>query len=164
LPDNEVVVEGSEASVCGMALRNSSPVSVRTYRCPPEKQILLFGAPGQVAEVDTAMAEWASEVGLDFVAFDPEELSSYRGMKRPPFAARWAAGGETGNTWLMMLGEDDCNDDVESDIDQWRKLVERVGPSPRIILSDQVGGERQLRDTAEAVAIAWADYAATPLV
>jgi len=120
---------------------------------PLTERLLLFGVPGEVAEVVPQREEWANRAGLSWHAVEALDLSTYPGMDRIIGKPEWIAW-ESDDGWVLSRWGWGIEREPFREPEEWTKAVQQIGISPRIHrFADQTASTSELVE-------AWSVYMA----
>ena len=124
---------------------------------PVTSRLVLFGAPGEVAEIEPTRAQWAEFLQLPRNATEAKVRSTYPYFDRVVKKPEWLAW-EDDEGWVVALWGWGNDSDPHLEPDEWRQAVETIGDRPSVFkFPDQEAPETDLIDR-------WNNYAATGAV
>ena len=120
---------------------------------PVTSRLVLFGVPGEVAEIEPARSQWAEFLQLPRNAIEAKVRSTYPYFDRVVKKPEWLAW-EDNEGWVVALWSWGDDSDPHLEPDDWRQAVETIGDRPSVFkFPDQEMSEGDLLER-------WNNYAA----
>ncbi len=139
----------SEPRFIGAALRPPTEYD-SVVLTPLGDRMVAFGAFGEACECSPTMGQWAADAGIPQLVFEPNQSSSYTGMRRPVHPIRWMAVQEhRGGTWLVIQVQRAPQADQEEEqmavSALAREVISEIGTTPTVFEEGRPDGRESIR-------------------